>query len=64
MAMRITRLAEAEPFDPPGHAKVGPVRLLDAGAAGGKITVALSHYLPGGLYAVSPTARTFRRACS
>jgi mannose-6-phosphate isomerase-like protein (cupin superfamily) len=49
MAMRITRLAEAEPFDPPGHEKVGPVRLLDAGAAGGKITVALSYYLPGGM---------------
>ncbi|HEX4787062.1 MAG TPA: cupin domain-containing protein [Actinospica sp.] len=48
MGMRITRLAEAAPFDPPGHEKVGPVRLLDASAAGEQITVSLSHYLPGG----------------
>jgi quercetin dioxygenase-like cupin family protein len=48
MGMRIARLADAEPFDPPGHDKVGPVRLLDAGAPGEQITVTLSHYLPGG----------------
>lgn len=46
--MRITRLDEATRFDPPGHEKVGPVRLLDPGHAGGQITVTLSHYLPGG----------------
>ena len=27
MSMRNTRLAEATPFDPPGHHGVGPVRL-------------------------------------
>jgi mannose-6-phosphate isomerase-like protein (cupin superfamily) len=42
--MHITRLADAEPFDPPGHRGVGPLR-LQSGAA---VTVVLSHYLPGG----------------
>lgn len=49
MAMRITRLEEAEPFEPVGHKGVGPVRLQ-----GGPSTpttdfaVTLSHFLPGG----------------
>ena len=47
--MRITRLADAERFDPPGHVGVGPVRLQGgAGTPTTGFTVALSHYLPGG----------------
>jgi uncharacterized cupin superfamily protein len=46
MGMRITRLADATPFDPPGHHRVGPLRLLGGESDG--ITVVLSHYLPGG----------------
>lgn len=49
MGMRITRLADTEPFDPPGHRGVGPVRLQGGqGTPTEGVTVALSHYLPGG----------------
>lgn len=49
MAMRITRLADGAPFDPPGHEGVGPIRLQGADATPtDSFTVALSHYLPGG----------------
>ncbi|MDL4818610.1 cupin domain-containing protein [Actinomadura opuntiae] len=50
MAMRVTRLADATPFDPPGHRGVGPVRLQD----GETVTVVLSHYLPGGRAEMAP----------
>lgn len=55
MGMRISRLADATPFDPPGHRGVGPVRLLggDAAPTDG-VTVALSHYLPGGEAEMAP----------
>lgn len=55
MTMRVTRIADAEPFSPGGHEGVGPVRLQ-----GGEITpttdftVALSHYLPGGAAQLAP----------
>ncbi len=60
MTMRITRLADAERFDPPGHVGVGPVRLQGGQATPtSDFTVALSHYLPGGSAALSPqTAET------
>lgn len=49
MAMRITRLADAIPFDPPGHHGVAPVRLHGGQTAPTEgLSVALSHYLPGG----------------
>lgn len=49
MTMRITPLAEAERFDPPGHTGVGPVRLQGGDSAPTEdVTVVLSHYLPGG----------------
>ncbi len=55
MSMRITRLADATPFDPPGHTGVGPVRLQGGEAAPTEgMTVALSHYLPGGQAEMSP----------
>jgi mannose-6-phosphate isomerase-like protein (cupin superfamily) len=49
MTMRVTRLAEAERFDPPGHNGVGPVRLQGGAATPTTdVTVVLSHYLPDG----------------
>lgn len=49
MSMRITRLADAEPFSPVGHTGVGPVRLQGSETTPTTdVTVALSHYLPGG----------------
>lgn len=48
MSMRVTRIGDAEPFDPVGHAGVGPVRLQGGAATPTTdFTVALSHYLPG-----------------
>jgi uncharacterized cupin superfamily protein len=52
MGMQVTRLADAEPFDPPGHRGVGPVRLHDVPRSG--VTVTLSHYLPGGEAEMAP----------
>ena len=49
MGMRITRLADATPFDPPGHRGIAPLRLQGGEAAPTEeVTVVLSHYLPGG----------------
>lgn len=49
MSMRVTRLADAERFDPPGHTGVGPLRLQGGESTPTEsVTVALSHYLPGG----------------
>ncbi|WP_329064216.1 cupin domain-containing protein [Amycolatopsis sp. NBC_01480] len=49
MTMRVTRLTEAERFDPPGHTGVGPVRLQGGASTPTKdVTVVLSHYLPDG----------------
>lgn len=50
MGMRITRLADATPFTPPGHHGVGPLRLQ----AGDEVGVVLSHYLPGGEAELAP----------
>ncbi len=47
MTMRITRLADAEPFKPVGHEGVGPVHLQGGPSTPtAKVTVVLSHYLP------------------
>ena len=55
MTMRITRLAEAEAFSPVGHAGVGPLRLQGgSNTPTDKVTVVLSHYLPGGQADMSP----------
>jgi mannose-6-phosphate isomerase-like protein (cupin superfamily) len=55
MTMRITRLADATLFDPPGHHGVGPVRLRGGETAPDEgIVVALSHYLPGGQAEMAP----------
>ncbi len=57
MGMRITRLAEATPFDPPGHHGVGPVRLQGGEETPTeRVTVVLSHYLPGGEAEMAPQA--------
>jgi glyoxylate utilization-related uncharacterized protein len=54
MSMRVTRLADAERFDPPGHTGVGPLRLQGGEATPTQeVTVVLSHYLPGGQAALS-----------
>lgn len=55
MGMRITRLADAEAFSPPGHTGVGPLRLQGGtGTPTEQVTVVLSHYLPGGAAAMGP----------
>lgn len=55
MTMRITRLVDAEPFHPAGHEGVGPVRLQGGESTPtSDLTVALSHYLPGGRAEMSP----------
>lgn len=55
MTMRITRLADAEPFSPVGHAGVGPVRLQGGDSfPTTEFTVVLSHYLPGAAAELSP----------
>jgi len=57
MTMRVTRLADAEPFAPVDHDGVGPVRLQGgASTPTSDFTVALSHYLPGALAALAPQA--------
>ncbi|RFA18856.1 hypothetical protein B7R25_14020 [Subtercola boreus] len=53
--MRVTRLADAEPFAPVGHEGVGPVRLQGGSTTPTTdFTVALSHYLPGGKAELAP----------
>jgi mannose-6-phosphate isomerase-like protein (cupin superfamily) len=55
MSMRVTRLADAEPFQPVGHDGVGPVRLQGgASTPTSDFTVALSHYLPGAEAELAP----------
>ena len=55
MTMRVTRIADAEPFAPVGHKGVGPVRLQGgASTPTTDFTVALSHYLPGGAAELAP----------
>lgn len=55
MTMRVTRISDAEPFQPVGHSGVGPVRLQGgASTPTTDFTVALSHYLPGGAAELAP----------
>lgn len=55
MTMRVTKIDDAEPFAPVGHTGVGPVRLQGgASTPTTDFTVALSHYLPGGLAELAP----------
>jgi mannose-6-phosphate isomerase-like protein (cupin superfamily) len=55
MTMRVTRIEDAEPFTPVGHAGVGPVRLQGGSKTPTeKFTVALSHYLPGAEAQLAP----------
>ena len=55
MTMRVTRIADAEPFAPVGHEGVGPVRLQGGSKTPTeKFTVALSHYLPGATAQLAP----------
>jgi mannose-6-phosphate isomerase-like protein (cupin superfamily) len=55
MTMRVTRIADAEPFAPVGHDGVGPVRLQGGSKTPTeKFTVALSHYLPGAAAQLAP----------
>ena len=55
MTMRVTRIGDAEPFAPVGHAGVGPVRLQGGTSTPTTdFTVALSHYLPGALAELAP----------
>ncbi len=55
MTMRVTRLADAEPFAPVGHDGVGPVRLQGGESTPTTdFTVALSHYLPGASAELAP----------
>ncbi|MEU3509695.1 cupin domain-containing protein [Streptomyces longwoodensis] len=48
MPIDITRLPQAERFEPPGHQGVGPVHLFGGEHYDGAVTAALSHYVPGG----------------
>ena len=53
--MRITRIDEAQSFEPVGHTGVRPVRLQgDDATPTEAVTVVLSHYLPGGDAEESP----------
>lgn len=55
MTMRVTRIADAEPFAPVGHEGVGPVRLQGGDSTPtSDFTVALSHYLPGAEAQLAP----------
>lgn len=55
MTMRVTRIADAEPFTPVDHDGVGPVRLQGGTTTPtSDFTVALSHYLPGALAKLAP----------
>ena len=47
--MKIMRLADAKPYDAPGHFGMTPLRLHSAELSGGKhLTLGLSMFLPGG----------------
>ncbi|MFC8231411.1 cupin domain-containing protein [Streptomyces sp. NPDC057287] len=54
MPIDITHLNEAARFQPPGHHGVGPVHLFGGEQYDGAVTVALSHYVPGGRADMSP----------
>ncbi|MFJ8748760.1 cupin domain-containing protein [Streptomyces sp. NPDC102441] len=54
MSIEITRLTQAPRFQPAGHQGVGPVHLFGGEHYDGAVTVALSHYLPGGRADLGP----------
>lgn len=54
MPIEIIQLAQGQRFQPEGHRGVGPVQLFGGGHYHGAVTVALSHYLPGGEAELSP----------
>ena len=55
MTMRVTKIADAEPFNPVGHDGVKPVRLQGgASTPTAGFTVVLSHYLPGAMAQLAP----------
>ncbi|NDZ79297.1 cupin domain-containing protein [Streptomyces sp. SID10853] len=54
MPIDITRLSQAQPFQPADHHGVGPVQLFGGEDYDGAVTAALSHYLPGGRADMSP----------
>jgi mannose-6-phosphate isomerase-like protein (cupin superfamily) len=55
MSMRVTRIGDAEPFSPVGHAGVGPVRLQGGDSTPtSDFSVVLSNYLPGAEAELSP----------
>ncbi|MFG3133218.1 cupin domain-containing protein [Streptomyces tendae] len=54
MSIEIAQLTQAQPFQPVGHHGVGPVHLFGGEHYDGAVTVALSHYLPGGGADMSP----------
>ena len=55
MTMRVTKIAEAEPFKPVGHDGVEPVRLQGGAATPTEgFTVVLSNYLPGAAAQLAP----------
>ncbi|MFC8454936.1 hypothetical protein [Kitasatospora sp. NPDC057223] len=54
MPIDIIQLTQAQPFQPVGHHGVAPVHLFGGEHYDGAVTVALSHYLPGGGADLSP----------
>jgi quercetin dioxygenase-like cupin family protein len=48
MSYKVTRMAEATVYNPPGHFDMKATRLHSAGDVDGSITLGLSHFLPGG----------------
>ena len=49
MSYKITRRTDAVPYEVPGHYNMCPTRLHNPGDVNdGRITVGLSHFLPGG----------------
>ncbi|MDX6739526.1 cupin domain-containing protein [Actinocorallia sp. A-T 12471] len=54
MPIDISQLASAARFTPDGHEGVGPVHLFGGAGYDGAVTVALSHYLPGGRADLAP----------
>lgn len=54
MPIDITRLTQAERFQPDGHHGVGPVHLVGGEHYDGAVTAVLSHYVPGGRADMSP----------
>lgn len=54
MSIVIAPFEEGQPFQPAGHHGVGPVHLFGGQDYTGAVTVALSHYLPGGRADLSP----------